>query len=244
MRASDEFDIIIAYRRAANILRIEEKKDGVSWDQAPDAALVAARGEPAEQALLAALETHEWAVWVDSDAVALAPERDLAPLIDTDAEIVAQDPDAFFADLGLEVVAADIGARVEQALWVDWLGLEWDGDVATLTVDRPDRMNSLNVDTLDAIEEALKRRPPEPGRIRYVGDLQAPPRLADRATRFVHFYGDRAAPLLPEAEAARVLDAFADAVRAGRGFREEGRPWGLWRGRRGRTEGAAPRFSF
>ncbi|SFR42446.1 enoyl-CoA hydratase/isomerase family protein [Halogeometricum limi] len=37
----------------------------------------------------------------------------------------------------------------------DTIRLDWDGDVATLVVDRPDRMNSLNVETLDAIEEAL-----------------------------------------------------------------------------------------
>jgi len=39
----------------------------------------------------------------------------------------------------------------------DWetIRLAFDGDVATLTVDRPDRLNALNVDTLEAIEEAL-----------------------------------------------------------------------------------------
>jgi enoyl-CoA hydratase/carnithine racemase len=37
----------------------------------------------------------------------------------------------------------------------DTIRLDWDGDVATLVVDRPDRMNALNADALDAIEEAL-----------------------------------------------------------------------------------------
>ncbi|KTG07581.1 enoyl-CoA hydratase/isomerase family protein [Haloferax profundi] len=35
------------------------------------------------------------------------------------------------------------------------LRLDWDDDVATITIDRPDRMNALNTDTLDALEEAL-----------------------------------------------------------------------------------------
>jgi enoyl-CoA hydratase/carnithine racemase len=39
----------------------------------------------------------------------------------------------------------------------DWdtISLDYDDGVATLTVDRPDRLNALNVDTLEAIEEAL-----------------------------------------------------------------------------------------
>jgi enoyl-CoA hydratase/carnithine racemase len=40
---------------------------------------------------------------------------------------------------------------------MDWdtIRLDWDGDVATLVVDRPDRMNAMNVQTLDAMQEAL-----------------------------------------------------------------------------------------
>ena len=36
--SDDGANLLTAYRRAANILRIEEKRDGVSYDQAPDAA--------------------------------------------------------------------------------------------------------------------------------------------------------------------------------------------------------------
>ncbi|NHN58088.1 MULTISPECIES: enoyl-CoA hydratase/isomerase family protein [Halorussus] len=39
----------------------------------------------------------------------------------------------------------------------DWetIALDYEDDVATLTVDRPDRLNALNVDTLEALDEAL-----------------------------------------------------------------------------------------
>ncbi|MFB6304769.1 MAG: enoyl-CoA hydratase/isomerase family protein [Haloferacaceae archaeon] len=37
----------------------------------------------------------------------------------------------------------------------DTLSLSYDGDVATLTVDRPDRLNALNLETLEALDEAL-----------------------------------------------------------------------------------------
>jgi len=50
----DGKNLLAGYKRAANILRIEEKKDGRAYDSEPDAALAAA-GEPAERALAEAL---------------------------------------------------------------------------------------------------------------------------------------------------------------------------------------------
>jgi enoyl-CoA hydratase/carnithine racemase len=38
----------------------------------------------------------------------------------------------------------------------DTIALDWDGDVATLTVDRPDRLNALDMETLGALGEALE----------------------------------------------------------------------------------------
>ncbi len=45
--SDDGANLLIAYRRAANILRIEEKKDGVSYDQQPDVALLSKAPEKA-----------------------------------------------------------------------------------------------------------------------------------------------------------------------------------------------------
>ncbi|SDN00780.1 glycyl-tRNA synthetase beta chain [Methylobacterium phyllostachyos] len=50
----DGKNLLAGYKRAANILRIEEKKDNRAYDAAPDSTLAAA-GEPAEQALAEAL---------------------------------------------------------------------------------------------------------------------------------------------------------------------------------------------
>ncbi|NEU12033.1 glycine--tRNA ligase subunit beta [Methylobacterium sp. BTF04] len=54
LETDDGRNLLAGYKRAANILRIEEKKDGRSYEAAPDASL-AARGEPEERALSDAL---------------------------------------------------------------------------------------------------------------------------------------------------------------------------------------------
>ena len=46
--SDDGANLLIAYRRAANIVRIEEKKDGVAYDRAVDASLLQ---QPEERAL-------------------------------------------------------------------------------------------------------------------------------------------------------------------------------------------------
>ncbi|MCJ2056066.1 glycine--tRNA ligase subunit beta [Methylobacterium sp. J-048] len=54
LETEDGKNLLAGVKRASNILRIEEKKDGRAYDAAPDSAL-AASGEPAEQALAEAL---------------------------------------------------------------------------------------------------------------------------------------------------------------------------------------------
>ena len=56
LETDDGRNLLAGYKRAANILRIEEKKDGRTYEAAPDAVLAAA-GEPEERALSEALVT-------------------------------------------------------------------------------------------------------------------------------------------------------------------------------------------
>ncbi|MEH6404652.1 MAG: glycine--tRNA ligase subunit beta [Sneathiella sp.] len=53
LETDDGANLLVAYRRAANILRIEEKKDGTSYNQAPDSSLLE---ENAEKELYSRIE--------------------------------------------------------------------------------------------------------------------------------------------------------------------------------------------
>ena len=57
LATEDGRNLLAGTKRAANILRIEEKKDGVSYDGAPDAALIHAAGLPEERALFGLLQS-------------------------------------------------------------------------------------------------------------------------------------------------------------------------------------------
>ncbi len=57
LETDDGRNLLAGYKRAANILRIEEKKDGRSYEAEPDRVAIAASGEPEEQALSEALVT-------------------------------------------------------------------------------------------------------------------------------------------------------------------------------------------
>ncbi|GJE52180.1 Glycine--tRNA ligase beta subunit [Methylobacterium tardum] len=98
LETEDGKNLLAGYKRAANILRIEEKKDGRAYDAAPDAAL-AAVGEPAERALAEALakarETASAAVAREDFAGAMQALSTLRAPVDAffqDVTVNAPDP--------------------------------------------------------------------------------------------------------------------------------------------------------
>jgi glycyl-tRNA synthetase beta chain len=104
LATDDGANLLTAYRRAANILRIEEKKDGVSYDGAPDPALLS---QDEERALADALETAGAAVdpliAAEDFAGAMAKYAALRPVVD-----------AFFDKV--TVNADDAGIRANRLL--------------------------------------------------------------------------------------------------------------------------------
>ncbi|OIQ94533.1 glycine--tRNA ligase beta subunit [mine drainage metagenome] len=99
--SEDGANLLIAYRRAANIVRIEEKKDGKAQDGALEAALLA---EPEEQALAQALASVKPAV-----EAALAAEQYGTAM----AELarLRRPVDAFFDKVTVNCEAADTRAN-------------------------------------------------------------------------------------------------------------------------------------
>ncbi len=81
--SEDGANLLVAYRRAANILRIEEKKDGIVHDGAVDAALLQQAEETAlADALSAAVATIDAALGTEDFAIAMAAMAGLRQPID------------------------------------------------------------------------------------------------------------------------------------------------------------------
>jgi len=81
--SEDGANLLVAYRRAANILRIEEKKDGVAHDGAVDARLLQQDQETAlAQALAQAVEKIDGALSGEDFAGAMAAMAGLRQPVD------------------------------------------------------------------------------------------------------------------------------------------------------------------
>ncbi|WP_419830113.1 glycine--tRNA ligase subunit beta [Methylobacterium sp.] len=111
LETEDGKNLLAGVKRASNILRIEEKKDGRAYDAAPDSAL-AASGEPAERALAEALTG---AAATASHAIA---NEDFARAMRALSTLRAP-VDAFFQDV--TVNAPDPGLRENRLLLLNAL---------------------------------------------------------------------------------------------------------------------------
>jgi glycyl-tRNA synthetase beta chain len=114
--SDDGSNLLVAYRRAANIVRIEEKKDGVSFAAPVDAAKLV---QAEEQALAAALDrvgpTVEAALQAEDFAAAMAALATLRRPLDAFFEQVtvnADQPDLRVARLGLLAAIGTAMGRV------------------------------------------------------------------------------------------------------------------------------------
>ncbi|MEE7459123.1 glycine--tRNA ligase subunit beta [Methylorubrum populi] len=111
LATDDGRNLLAGYKRAANILRIEEKKDGRAYDAVPDAAL-AASGQPEERALAEALASAR------QEASASVAAEDFAGAMRALSRLRAP-VDAFFE--GVTVNADDPALRENRLLLLNAL---------------------------------------------------------------------------------------------------------------------------
>jgi glycyl-tRNA synthetase beta chain len=113
LATDDGANLLTAYRRAANILRIEEKKDGVSYDGAPDSALLS---QDEERALADALESAGVAVdpliAAEDFAGAMAKYAALRPVVDAFFDKVTVNAD----DAGIRANRLRLLSRIRSTL--------------------------------------------------------------------------------------------------------------------------------
>ncbi|MBA3516690.1 MAG: hypothetical protein H0T75_03390 [Rhizobiales bacterium] len=84
----DGKNLLIGYRRAANILRAEEKRDGEgAFGEPPDASLIEERGQPEERALFEVMQRAQGeareAVAREDFAAAMSALAKLRPAVDS-----------------------------------------------------------------------------------------------------------------------------------------------------------------
>jgi glycyl-tRNA synthetase beta chain len=113
LATDDGANLLTAYRRAANILRIEEKKDGMSYDGAPDRSLLS---QVEEQALDSALESAGAAVdpliAAEDFAGAMARYAALRPVVDAFFDKVTVNAD----DAGIRANRLRLLSRIRSTL--------------------------------------------------------------------------------------------------------------------------------
>ncbi len=113
LESEDGANLLTAYRRAVNIVRIEEGKDGRAHDDAIDEALL---GEPAELALAAALsaavEQSDAALTAEDFEAAMAALAALRPAVDAFFDAVTVNAE----DVALRANRLRLLARIRQTL--------------------------------------------------------------------------------------------------------------------------------
>jgi glycyl-tRNA synthetase beta chain len=120
LATADGAALLAGYKRAANILRAEEKKDAAAYTGRVDAALLEARGLPEEKVLAHVLDAavrhaHEHVLAENFEAAMLAL-AELRPAVDAFFDkILVNDPDAALRANRLELLARFRAATREVA---------------------------------------------------------------------------------------------------------------------------------
>lgn len=169
-------------------------------------------------AILEAFGSHEWVLWADSDALACPDAAGVEPLLDAEHDLITQANDRFYAFLGVSVAAGNSRMPINTGVFL-MRATEWSRDFLRSAYSRTEFISRgaiwNGIGEQEAMIAELLARTEDLARIKYVEDLQAPPRFYRPATRFIHFYGNHTRPHVPPTECAAVLDRWEIAVSSG-----------------------------
>lgn len=166
-------------------------------------------------ALLAALQDHPVAVWVDSDAVVVNPGLRLEDFLTDGDDLVFQQPEHLFAPLGAQPSLSHQRQPVNTGVFMvrrsDWTLDLLRQAYALAPVEAPGTpWNGLG--DQEAITLLLSRRPDPFARVAWVQGLQTLPQNASHNALTVHFYGDHGEGNLPAAICRDVVHSYGPQV--------------------------------
>lgn len=146
-------------------------------------------------ALLAALETHEWALWADSDTLVFEPDRRLEPWCDPGYDLVVQSHDEHFRRLGVDREAGLARMPINTGVFL-MRRSEWSFNLLRRSYEQVDLVchgETWNgIGEQEAMTRVLLQDPTHREHILYVDQLQNHPLFYRRGDLFVHFYGNHA----------------------------------------------------
>ena len=167
-------------------------------------------------ALLAALDTHQWALWADSDTLIADQQQRLDALCDDNFDLIMQSHEEFFRFIGMSVAAGldrmpiNTGVMlIRSSAWSRNFLLQ--AYQETRFVTHGDVWDGVGEQ--EAMTALLRCRPQDRRRIKYVTGLQNHPRFYRPGDLFLHFYGNHARHRIPLAECQEVISRWRAAIR-------------------------------
>lgn len=169
-------------------------------------------------AILGALANHDWVLWADSDVLVNAARRAIEPLCDPAYDLIVQSHERYYRAVGLPVAEATRQMPLNTGVFLIRAS-EWSCDFLrrayceTKFVTHGPVWDGIGEQ--EAMIALLDRAPGDLRRIKYVEDLQAPPRFLTPDTLFVHFYGNRARHHIPLQQCDEVFSRWQRALDRG-----------------------------
>jgi hypothetical protein len=160
-------------------------------------------------AILQALESNDWVLWVDSDALIALPQLPIETFLDFNAAIVAQSPEPWFDLIGLrhslgwKLQPVNTGVFLIQSCEEARRLLT---DTYALSIPATAGMRWNGRGDQEALASVLARDSQSLFKVRYVNNLQRPPQRSDLSALFIHLYGNYGRFRFPEIVCQTVIE--------------------------------------